>query len=152
MSQQSFKTTVQATDRGRVFIAMPFNPSAVWGVKPRHHVRGTVNGLLFRGSLGSEGGTYFMVLGAAWRRDCGVAVGDTVAVVLEAEGPQQDSLAKDIADALAAEPNAQEFFDGLATFYRKNYVRRIESAKRPETRTVRILEMVALLKAGKKQK
>jgi hypothetical protein len=143
---------VQASERGRVFIAVPFNPSDVWGAKTRHHVRGAINAMSFRGSLVSEGGAYFMVLGAAWRRDCGVAVGDDVTVMLEAEGPQQDSLAKDIAAALAAEPVAQEFFDGLATFYRKNYVRWIESAKRAETRAARIHEMMALLKAQKKQK
>lgn len=152
MSQQQFRATVQTSERGRVFIAVPFNPSEVWGVKTRHYVRGTVNGLPFRGSLGSEGGTYFMVLGAAWRRDCGIAAGSQVTVILEPEGPQQDALAKDILGALAAEPAAQEFFNGLATFYRKGYMKWIEGAKRPETRAARITEMVTLLKAGKKQK
>lgn len=51
-----------------------------------------------------------------------------------------------------AEPEAKAFFDSLATFYRKNYIRWIESAKRPETRGARIAEMVTLLKAGQKQK
>ena len=37
-------------------------------------------------------------------------------------------------------------------FYRRNYVRWIESAKRPETRAARIADTVALLKAGKRQK
>ena len=153
MSQQNFNATVQTNERGRVFIAMPFNPSEVWGVKTRHHVRGTVNGLPFRGSLGSEGGVYFMVLGAAWRRDCGIAVGDKVNVLLEPEGPQQDALAQDIADALAADPKASAFFNGLATFYRKGYIKWIESTKRrPETRSARIIEMMALLNMEKKQK
>jgi uncharacterized protein YdeI (YjbR/CyaY-like superfamily) len=40
----------------------------------------------------------------------------------------------------------------LATFYRNNYIRWIESAKRPETRRGRIAEMVDLLKAGTKQR
>ena len=34
----------------------------------------------------------------------------------------------------------------IPTFYRKNYVRWIEAAKRPETRTKRITEAVAQLK------
>ena len=86
MSQQNFKATVQANERGRVFIALPFNPSDAWGVKPRHHVRGMVNEMPFRGSLGSEGGTFFMVLGAAWRRDCGIAAGNKVSVVWRRKG------------------------------------------------------------------
>ncbi|NJM40533.1 MAG: DUF1905 domain-containing protein [Anaerolineae bacterium] len=152
MSQQSFSATLQTDDKGRVFVAVPFNPAEAWGEKPRHHVRGTVNDMPYRGPLDTVGGPYFMVLGAAWRRDCGIDVGDEVTVVLEAEGPQQDTLAKDIAEALATEPKAKAFFDGLATFYRKNYIRWIEGAKRPETRAARIREMVALLKNGKKQK
>ena len=112
-----------------------------------------MNGLPFRGSLGAEGGAYFMVLGAAWRRDCGIAVGDKVNVLLEPEGPQQDALAQDIADALAADPKASAFFNGLATFYRKGYIKWIESTKRrPETRSARIIEMMALLNMEKKQK
>jgi len=61
-------------------------------------------------------------------------------------------LAPDLATALAAEPQAQQFFNSLATFYRNTYVKWIEGAKRPETRAKRIAEMIDLLKAGKKQK
>jgi uncharacterized protein YdeI (YjbR/CyaY-like superfamily) len=70
----------------------------------------------------------------------------------QAEGPQAETLSSDIALALKAEPNAQAFFESLATFYRNNYIRWIESAKRPETRARRIGEMIDLLKEGKKQK
>ena len=43
----------------------------------------------------------------------------TVDVSLAAEGPQRDALDPDIAAALAKEPKAAAFFDGLAQFYRK---------------------------------
>jgi hypothetical protein len=147
-----FKTIVQSGERGRVFIALPFDPSDVWGKKQRHHIRGTVNGMTIRGSLGSDGETFFLPLGAAWRRDCGVKPGDVVTVELYPEGPQQELLAPDIASALNAEPAAAEFFVSLATFYRNTYIKWIESAKRPETRSARIAEMMALLRAGKKQR
>ena len=152
MSRQQFKASVQVGERERVFIALPFDPSTVWGKKARHHIRATINGLLFRGSLGSDGDSYFMALGVAWRRDCGVDSGTKVTVLIEPEGPQQSTLAADIVEALAAEPSAQEFFIGLATFYRNGYIKWIEGAKRSETRAARISEMVALCKAGKKQK
>ncbi len=54
--------------------------------------------------------------------------------------------------ALATNTVAKAFFDGLPTFYRKNYIRWIESAKRPETRAKRIVEMMALLAEGKREK
>ena len=82
----------------------------------------------------------------------GLAAGDTVRVELSPEGPQLDRMPPDVAAALAAEPRARAFFEGLATFYRKNFMRWIESAKRPETRANRIAEMVRLLKAGKREK
>ena len=151
MSTQHFKTTISKSGM-RTFIAIPFNPNEVWGVKQRHHITGTVNGYGVRGSLGSDGKQYFLPLGAAWRRGCGLDAGDAVAVVLSPEGPQSESLSTDVAEALDAEPQAKAFFESLATFYRNTYIKWIESAKRPETRAARIQEMIGLLKAGKKQK
>jgi hypothetical protein len=151
LSTQRFKTTI-AKSGSRVFIPLPFHPNEVWGVKQRHHITGTVNGHKVRGSLGSDGQRYFLPLGAAWRHDCGIDAGDTVEVTLSAEGPQSESLAKDVSDVFDTEPQAKAFFESLATFYRNTYIKRIESAKRPETRAARIQEMIELLKAGKKQK
>jgi len=151
MTTQNFKAVVSKAG-SRVFIPIPFNPNEVWGVKGRHHIMGTVNGYGVRGSLGSDGTQYFLLLGAAWRRDCGIDAGTKVDVVLSPEGPQSESLSADVVAALDTEPKAKAFFESLATFYRNTYIKWIESAKKPETRTARIKEMVELLKAGKKQK
>ena len=105
-----------------------------------------------RGSLGSDGTIYFLPLGAAWRRGCGLEAGAEVEVVLSPEGPQSESLSPDVMSALDAEPQAKAFFESLATFYRNTYIKWIESAKRPETRSERIHEMVKLLIEGRKQK
>jgi hypothetical protein len=148
---QQFKTTIEKTGT-RTFIAIPFNPNDVWGVKQRHHITGTVNGCKIRGSIGSDGQTYFLPLGAAWRRDNGLDAGADVEVMLSPEGPQTDLLAPDISSALEAEPQARAFFEALPTFYRNNFVRWIASAKKPETRAAHIKEMMELLKAGKRQK
>ena len=69
------------------------------------------------------------------------------------EGPQSEALAADIIAALDAEPEAAKFFDRLATFYRKNYLRWIDATRRsPEVRAQRIAELVELMKAGQKQR
>lgn len=151
MTTQSFKTVIEKSGT-RVFVPIPFNPNDIWGVKERHYINGTVNGLRVRGSLGSDGTQYFLILGAAWRRDCAVDAGTKVDVVLSTEGPQSESLSLDIVSAFDAEPKAKAFFEALATFYRNTYIKWIESAKRAETRSARIEEMISLLKAGKKQK
>ena len=131
MTTQRFKTVV-AKAGSRTYIAIPFNPNEVWGVKQRHHITGTINGCAVRGSLGSDAGQYFLPLGAAWRRDNRVEAGAEVEVMLAPEGPQTDALAPDILAALESESDARGFFDSLATFYRNGYIRWIESAKRPE--------------------
>lgn len=151
MANQHFKSPI-AESGDRVFVPIPFDPNDAWGVKQRHHIRGTVNGCTVRGSLGSDGTQYFLLLSASWRRDNGLAPGDEVEVELWPEGPQTDNLAADIVEALESDPLSLEFFESLATFYRNNYIRWIESAKRPETRAGRIKEMMELLKARQKQK
>lgn len=151
MSTQHFETTIKKSG-ARALIEIPFDPNEVWGVKERHAITGTINGCKVRGSLGLEGSTYFLSLGAVWRRDNGLDVGAQVAVMLSPEGPQAENISADIARALESNPEASTFFHSLATFYRRNYIRWIESAKRPETRNKRIDEMIELLKAGRREK
>jgi hypothetical protein len=146
-------TVVERDSGGRVVIPLPFDPSEAWGAKARHHVAGTVGGRRVRGPLTAEGAGARLVLGPAWCRDAGLAEGSRVQVVLQPEGPQQDTLAPDVAAALAARPEAREFFVSLATFYRTGYLRWVEATKRrPEVRAQRIAEMVELLAAGRKQR
>jgi uncharacterized protein YdeI (YjbR/CyaY-like superfamily) len=82
-----------------------------------------------------------------------LAAGDTVTVELTPEGPQRADLPEDVAAALAADPLAAAFFDSLAQFYRKAYLRWIDATKRhPEQRPERIAEVVRLLAAHEKQR
>jgi hypothetical protein len=149
--QTTFEAIVQR-EAGFTFVSIPFAPRDQWGPRPRYPVTGTINGIAVRGTLGASGSDYFLRLGAAWLRDCGLAAGSSVTVKLDLEGPHEGNLAPDIAEALAGSEKAQTFFDGLATFYRKNFIRWIESAKRDETRAKRIAEMLTLLEAGKREK
>jgi uncharacterized protein YdeI (YjbR/CyaY-like superfamily) len=88
-----------------------------------------------------------------WMREAGIAVGADVIVELAPEGPQRSDLADDIAAALEASPAAAAFFDTLAQFYRKAYLRYIDAtARRPDLRAARIAEVADLLAAGIKQR
>jgi uncharacterized protein YdeI (YjbR/CyaY-like superfamily) len=151
MTARRFTGTALAEDRGRVVVPVPFDPDQVWGVKSRHHVTGTVNQVRFRGVI--EASDRRIVFTHAWLRDNGLAPGDHVEVELFPEGPQRADLAEDIAAALDAEPAAAAFFDSLAQFYRRAYLRWIDgTTRRPELRAARIAEMVGLLAAGIKQR
>jgi hypothetical protein len=151
--ERSFQGKLEGTEKSRVYLVLPFDPEKVWGPRVRYHVRGTINGKTVRGALERFGKGYFLPLGPAYRCGADLHPGDVVAAALAPEGPQSETLAADIAAALAAEPVAAEFFDGLATFYRKNYLRWIDATKRsPEVRAQRIAEFVELMRAGHKQK
>lgn len=136
-----------------MLVPLPFAPDELWGAKRAHRVHGTLNGMGIRAVIEPLGDGYGILLGPAWRRDCGIAPGDKVSVVLAPEGPQRDDLAPDVAAALEAEPDAAAFFDSLAQFYRRAYLRWIDATKRrPAVRAPRIAEMIELLKAGIKQR
>lgn len=152
ISNTTITTDTNANSRTVVSIRLPFDPNAVWGNKARHHIRGTISGQMIRGELESADEGYFIVLGASWLRDTRIKVGVTVEVTLSPEEPHSGSVAADIINAFDAAPQATAFFDALPTFYRKNYIRWIESAKRDETRAKRIAEMIELLNAEKRER
>jgi hypothetical protein len=150
---KSFTTTVTTDGRRRVLVPIPFDPDEAWGSKREHHVHGTIDGMGLRAVVEPLGDGHGILLGPAWRRDCGIGPGRVVEVVLEPEGPQRQDLAPDVAAALEAEPEAAAFFDSLAQFYTRAYLRWIDATKRrPELRAARIAEMVELLKAGRKER
>ena len=150
--EKEFTATAEGRPGGGIAIRLPFDPSAVWGERARYDVTGTINGHKVRGKLASRAYGHVLELGPAWCHDATVAIGAQVVVVLAPEGPQLGAMAEDIAAALDAEPAARRFFESLATFYRKNFIRWIEGAKRPETRAKRIAETVATLKSGKRER
>jgi hypothetical protein len=153
MRVQRFGARVSAGPRGRAVIAVPFDPDEVWGAKAEHPVGGTVAGRRVRGTVAPSDGGWAFSMGPIWLRDTGVAVGDDVTVELEPEGPQRGDLADDIAGALAANPDAAAFFDTLAQFYRRAYLRWIDATtRRPDLRAARITQVVELLAAGIKQR
>ena len=150
---RTFTATVAAGPRGRLVVPVPFDPDEAWGAKGRHLVGGTVGGRKVRGAVERTGDGHALVMGPAWQRDCGLADGATVTVELTPEGPQRGDLAEDIVEALAADAAAALFFDSLAQFYRKAYLRWVDATKRrPAERAERIAEMIRLLAAGHKER
>jgi len=150
---KSFRATVTKDARRRVMVPVPFDPNEVWGSRPEHRVAGTVNGMGVRAVVEPLGPGFAILLGPAWRRDCGIGPDDVVDVVLAPEGPQRDDLAPDVRDAFDADPVAGAFFDGLAQFYRRAYLRWIDATKRrPDVRAQRIAAVVALCRRGVKER
>ena len=153
MRTQRFSALVAAGPDGRATITVPFDPDELWGAKGEHHVNGTLDGRRVRVRLSPGDSGWAFTLSPARVRDLGVAVDGKVTVELAPEGPQRADLAEDISAALAANPAAAAFFDTLAQFYRKAYLRWIDATtRRPDVRAARIAEVVDLLAAGTKER
>ena len=153
MGSQRFRAVIAAGPRDNAVITMPFDPDEAWGAKAEHPVSGTIGRCRTRTRLVPADGGWVLPLAPKRLRDMGIAIGDEVTVELAPEGPQRADLADDIAAALAADPAAAAFFDTLAQFYRKAYLRWIDATtRRPDLRAARIAEVVALLAAGIKER
>jgi uncharacterized protein YdeI (YjbR/CyaY-like superfamily) len=61
-----------------------------------------------------------------------------------------DRRTADLADALAHDDEARQFFDTLAYTHRKEWARWIEDAKKADTRSARVTKAIEALRAGKR--
>jgi hypothetical protein len=160
MRVQRFGCRITSDSNGRAVLAIPFDPDQAWGAKAYHPVGGTIEPAAgtscnrrLRGRISLDGSQWVFTINPMWMQATGVEVGDEVLVELEPEGPQRADLADDIASALEANPAAAAFFDTLAQFYRKAYLRWIDATtRRPDLRADRIAEVVDLLAAGIKER
>jgi hypothetical protein len=153
MGSQQFRAVIAAGLRGSAVIAVPFDPDRTWGAKADHPVGGTIDGKQVRGRLSPSDSGWVLTVTPMWLRGTGTTIGAEVTVELAPEGPQRGDLADDLAAAIAADPAAAAFFDTLAQFYRKAYLRWIDATTRkPDLRAARIAEVVNLLAAGIKQR
>ena len=152
VSAETFEATLEPRSRGGIAIRLPFDPNGAWGAKDRHYVAGTIGGHSFRGALTVADSDAVLELGPSWCRDPRVGPGAHASVTIAPEGPQVEDLAPDLRSALAGTPKARRFFESLATFYRNDYVTWVEGAKRPDTRSRRIADAVAALKAGRRER
>ncbi len=117
------------------------------GRQPAVHV--TIDDYAYRSTVAVRSGEFKLPLSAEHRAGAGVAAGDTVEVTLALDtAPREVAVPDDLAAALAGEPEARAFFDGLSPGKRKAFVALVEGAKAAETRQRRIDKVVAKLRAG----
>jgi Bacteriocin-protection, YdeI or OmpD-Associated/Domain of unknown function (DUF1905) len=115
------------------------------GKRPRVTI--TINGHSWKSRVAIMRGRYLLGLSNANRRAAGVQTGDEVEVELEFDPePRRVVEPADFAGALSADPIAHSAYDRLPDGRRRQHVRAIESAKRPETRIRRIEKTLATLR------
>ncbi|GGT64478.1 YdeI/OmpD-associated family protein [Actinomadura citrea] len=116
------------------------------GARPRVTI--TINGHSWQSRVAIMRGRHLLGLSNANRRAADVATGDEVEVELELDTePRVVVEPADFVRALDDDPVARAAYDGLSDSRRREHVRAIESAKRPETRRRRIEKAIATLRA-----
>jgi len=114
-------------------------------------VEGTINGHPFRAALepSPSGGRWLRVNKAMLR---GAAAGDGDTVELAVLGPEPDPKGPaDLRAALKASPEGKAMWTELTTMGRLDWVRWIESAKKPQTRERRVRRTIDQLSEGKRR-
>ena len=146
-----FRATVELGGKTATGIEVPEDVVAALGSGNRPPVTVTVGGHSYRTTVARMGGRFLVPLSAENRAAAGVAAGDQVEVDIEPDrGPREVAVPGDLAAALARDDTARANFDGLSFTHRKDWVRWIEEAKKPETRTTRLARTVESLRAGKR--
>ncbi|MFI6316658.1 YdeI/OmpD-associated family protein [Nonomuraea sp. NPDC050556] len=115
------------------------------GVRPPVTI--TVNGHSWKSRIALMRGRHLLGLSIANRQAAGVEIGEEVEVDLELDTePRVVVEPEDFTRALDADPAARAAYDGLAYSHRREHVRAIESAKKPETRQRRIEKAISSLR------
>ena len=146
-----FSAVVESNGRTATGFVVPDEVVAGLGGGRRPAVHVTVNGRhAYRSTVTPMGGRFMLPLSAENRTAAGVVAGDEVELELTLDTePREAVVPDDFAAVLAADPQAQAFFDGLSFSNKQSYLEWIASAKTAETRERRLGQGVELLRGGR---
>jgi hypothetical protein len=143
-----FRTRILPAGKTAAGIEVPAKVVAALGSSKRPPVRATINGFTYRSTVAVMGGKFMLGVSNEVRKSAGVAAGDTVDIDLELDTEAREvPIPSDFAAALARDPKAKKFFDGLSYSKKLRLVTPID-VKDAETRKRRIAKTVAMLSEG----
>jgi hypothetical protein len=135
------------------FVEFPFSTEKLFGKKGQVRIKATFdNAIEYRGSLAKmKSDCHILGLTQDIRKQLGKTFGDEVSVSIIEDGEERIvEIAKDIAVIFDENPTAKELFNKMSYTHRKEYIRWIEEAKKPETREKRKVKMIEMILDGKK--
>ena len=140
MAEVTFRAPVRPSGRGGGHLVdVPPEVVEALGGKGRIPVTATFDGVPYRGSIVRMGGGAVLGVQTAIMAEAGVSVGESLTVVVRNDvAPRQVEVPEDLARAFDRHDAARVVFEELSFSHRREYVRSITDAKRPETRARRI--------------
>jgi bifunctional DNA-binding transcriptional regulator/antitoxin component of YhaV-PrlF toxin-antitoxin module len=134
------------------FITFPYSVKELFGTHGQVKVKVTFDGYPYRGILSTMGsGAHAILVRKDVRAAIGKKIGDRVAVVVEQDIEERVvDMPTALTDLLKRNKKALAFFESLSFTNRKEYALWISSAKRPETKTNRLEQILTKLLDKKK--
>ena len=142
MVKASFKSKMKSAGNN-TGIEVPPEIIAELGSSKKPPVVVNVNDYTYSSTVEVMDGKYMISFSKANREASGIKGGDPIEVTLELdETPRTVEVPADLMAALSAKAGAVAAFEKQAFSKRKEFVRQVEDAKTPETRTRRIAGIV----------
>ena len=147
-----FRARLESAGKTATGIRVPAGVVEALGAGEKPPVRVTIGAHTYRSTIAKRGDRYLVGVSAENRALAGVAAGDELDVEIELDtGPREVAVPADLAQALAEDPGARRFFDGLTFSQKQWYVLPIEQAAKPDTRQRRVAKAVGMLREGRKR-
>ena len=144
-SELRLTTTLEPRGPAAAIVLTDEQAASLGGGAKAFPVRVTIGAATVEARVARMGGENLVGLSKERRAALGVDTGDTVDVVLAPDAAERTvEVADDLAEALAA-TGAREACDRLAYSHRKEHVRSVTEARKPETRARRVAAVVAAL-------
>lgn len=149
-----FKAVIkQNGEMNAAFVEFPFSTEEIFGKKGQVKIKAVFDDKVeYRGSLAKMKSEYHILgLTQEIRKQLGKSFGDEVSVSLTEDKEERIvEIAEDIVLLFNENPDAKVLFDKMSYTHRKEYIRWIEEAKKPETRENRKVKMIRMILDGKK--
>lgn len=143
----------QNGDMNAAFVEFPFSTEELFNKKGQVKIKATFDQKVeYRGSLAKmKSDCHILGLTQEVRKQLGKNFGDEVFVsLIEDKEERTVEIAEDVALVFNENPEAKKLFEAMSYTHRKEYIRWIEEAKKPETRENRKIRMIEMILNRKK--
>lgn len=144
---------LQHQDMNAAYVDFPFSTEELFGKKGQVKIKALFDGTIeYRGSLAKmKSSSHMLGLTQEVRKSLNKTFGDSVSVMLwEDKEERIVEIPEDIAELFNKHPDAKELYNTMSYTHRKEYMRWITDAKKPETRENRKSKLIDMIISGKK--
>ena len=147
---ETFRAVIVQTGKTACGIEVPEAVVDALGGSRRPAVVVTLDHYTYRSTVAPMNGGFWVGVNSEHREASGLKGGDAVQVTLALDtAPRELEVPTELAAALAADPTAKAFFDGLSHSNKRVFTLSVEGTNNPETKARRVEKAVLLMREGR---